>query len=133
MYLDPVNEGIEHGVRQLVTVSVLFDQSQKPLGVRLLDYLLLNLGFQFLHPAFQKDLFFIVLLDHPLSLPLRQYPFHGTLVQILNHGVQFSYSFSGFSSSCWPVSSLLALFSSQTLWRSATNSASFSKAYRLTA
>ena len=96
MYLDPVNEGIEHGVRQLVTVAVLFDQGQKPMGVRFLGRVLPNLVFQFLYPAFQKDLFFIVLLDHTPGLPLRQYTFHGTLVQILNHGVQFSYPFSGF-------------------------------------
>ena len=94
--LNPVNERIEHGVRQFLAVPVFLDQSDKSGSVRLFDFVLLSQTFQFLNAIFEQNLFFIVLLDHPLCLPLRQQTIQGTFIELLNYAVQISHSLSGF-------------------------------------
>ena len=96
MNFHPVDERVEHGIGQFCAVTVFSDKCQKTLRVRFLYGFLLNLAFQLLYPPFQKDLFFIVLLDHALRLSFRQYTFHGAFVQVLNHGVQLCHALSGF-------------------------------------
>ena len=107
MNFHPVDKRVEHGIGQFCAVTVFSDQCQKTLRVRFLYGFLLNLAFQLLYPPFQKDLFFIVLLDHALRLSFRQYTFHGAFVQVLNHGIQLCHALSGFFQ--FPLSAVCVL------------------------
>ena len=90
--LNPVNERIEHCVGQLSAVLVLLYKGDKSSCLSFLDFLILDLAFQFLDTPFKKDLFLIVLLYHSLCLSFRQSAFNRAFIEVLYQVVKLGHS-----------------------------------------
>ena len=90
--LNPVNKGVEHGVGQFGAVLVFLDKGDKSSCLGFLDFIVLDLAFQFLNTPFKEDLFLVVLLYHPLSLSLRQSAFHRAFIEVLYQLIKLCHS-----------------------------------------
>ena len=90
-----VNKRIEHGVGQFGAVLVFLYKSDKSSCLGLLDFLILDLAFQFLDTPFEENLFLVILLNHSLSLSLRQSAFHRAFIEILYQSVKLCHSLYG--------------------------------------
>ena len=95
MNLDSVNKGIEHGVGQFGAILVFLYKSDKSSCLGLFDFLILDLAFQLLDTPFKENLLLVILLNHSLSLSLRQSAFHRAFIEILYQSVKLCHSLCG--------------------------------------